>query len=73
MRSPFRDDLEDCVLAAQDMVRLSGLVLERIEGIRANAKEIERQLNCVDTDMRDPYNPIVRSIRLAEEILDATD
>ena len=51
MRSPFRDDLEDCVLA----------------------KEIERQLNCVDTDMRDPYNPIVRSIRLAEEILDATD
>lgn len=69
----MKDDLEDCVLAVEDVARLSGTILKRLDAIRSAAIEIERQLSLTDADFQDPYDPITRSIRLIEEILDATD
>ena len=56
----------------EDTTQLLKKVSTDLTKLHAHAKEIERQLGTMDYDSTDPYDPVESSLRLLEDILDAT-
>ena len=65
--------VSDCKDAAKDVVDTCDSFAKLMSRVQIKSKEIERQLRLTDVDVHDPYDPIAKSIRLIEEIINETD
>ena len=75
MKSPssqLREEIEETVYSMEDTTQLLKKIGTDLTKLHAHAKEIERQLSTMDYDSTDPYDPVESSLRLLEDILDAT-
>ena len=63
----------DCKDAAGDVIDLCESFVKTMSKINKQAVEIERQLRMTEADFEDPYDPVTKSLRLLEEIIDETD
>ena len=67
------EQVDDCKHAANDTVSLCEDIKKFVTKIKNTANEIERNLQMCEADFQDPYDPVTRSLRLLQEIIDATD
>jgi len=67
------DRLGDCEMAAKDTADLCKAIKKSLIKLKVMAVEIERQLSLTDVDLEDHYNPIVRALRVVEELIYETD
>ena len=69
----IKEDIDEVVWGIEDTIESFKRLSIRLTAANAAAKEIERQLNRVAHDYDDPYDPVAKSLRLIEEIINATD